>query len=446
MLSYDVFICHASEDKDDFVRPLAERLRAEHLEVWYDEFSLKLGDSLRRTIDLGLARSRYGVVVVSASFMKKQWAQRELDGLVARAMASSTAIVLPVWHGVTLQQVLEFSPPLADVRAADSSAGLDHVVSEICRTVRPAGSPLVIARDILIDAGLTPPVVTDGWWLDIVEATNQQAAYGMVLNRPVWGRWSFPLPPESKDPDERGERIAFTALQLAWCEAADRELISQITPPTEVLSFIERQPGLADACHDHPAFLATYAPQLTIPGLGGDFEEDFDAVATRVKAKGHGYPDFLALRDPQVSMDDFGGPTCQFFQGDISGPRPKLYELIDYTAWLLSDKSLWLPPWVRSLLTEGMKLWGVWWHDADRLGVLEELGFELDEDEELALAIAFADLRDGKHVQLSADAWNQLVRRLSFSALGLKLPERGETLADRLRSAGFLEPPRRDGR
>jgi TIR domain len=51
---YDAFICHASEDKAALVRPLAERLRAEHVEVWYDEFSLSVGDSLRRSIDRGL--------------------------------------------------------------------------------------------------------------------------------------------------------------------------------------------------------------------------------------------------------------------------------------------------------------------------------------------------------------------------------------------------------
>ena len=78
---YDVFICHASEDKDDFVRPLAEALRNEHVEVWYDEFSLSLGDSIRRTIDKGLRQSRFGVVVLSNAFFAKQWPQYELDGL-----------------------------------------------------------------------------------------------------------------------------------------------------------------------------------------------------------------------------------------------------------------------------------------------------------------------------------------------------------------------------
>lgn len=62
---YDVFICHASEDKEEIARPLAEALSLKKLHVWYDEFTLKLGDSLRGTIDYGLANFRYGVVILS---------------------------------------------------------------------------------------------------------------------------------------------------------------------------------------------------------------------------------------------------------------------------------------------------------------------------------------------------------------------------------------------
>lgn len=68
---YDVFISHASEDKDCVVRPLAHALRIKGLNVWYDEFELKIGDSLRRKIDQGLSRSRFGIVVISRSFIKK---------------------------------------------------------------------------------------------------------------------------------------------------------------------------------------------------------------------------------------------------------------------------------------------------------------------------------------------------------------------------------------
>ena len=51
---YDVFICHASADKADFVRPLVEALRGENVEVWFDEKSVKLGDSIRRAMTRAL--------------------------------------------------------------------------------------------------------------------------------------------------------------------------------------------------------------------------------------------------------------------------------------------------------------------------------------------------------------------------------------------------------
>ena len=61
----DVFVSHASEDKDAVVRPLAHALRAAGLRVWFGEFALHIGDSLRRKVDRGLATSRFGVVVLS---------------------------------------------------------------------------------------------------------------------------------------------------------------------------------------------------------------------------------------------------------------------------------------------------------------------------------------------------------------------------------------------
>src|SRR5262245_14469770 len=98
---YDSFIYHASEYKEHFVRPLAEALRKENLEVWYDEFALKLGDSIRRSLDKGLSQSRFGVVVLSNAFFDKQWTQYELDGFVEREMKGRDKVILPIWHGIT---------------------------------------------------------------------------------------------------------------------------------------------------------------------------------------------------------------------------------------------------------------------------------------------------------------------------------------------------------
>ena len=131
MDSYDVFISHATEDKEEIVRPLANALVNEGLRVWYDEFELRIGDSLRRKIDAGLARSRFGIVVLSKSFFAKNWPQYELDGLVTREMTGEQTI-LPLWHRITKSEVVAQSPSLADKVARNTS---DFTVDEIAREI-----------------------------------------------------------------------------------------------------------------------------------------------------------------------------------------------------------------------------------------------------------------------------------------------------------------------
>lgn len=134
---WDVFVSHASEDKESFVRAFVTALKNQGLRVWYDEHSLRIGDSLRRSIDKGLAHSKFGVVVVSPAFLSKQWPQRELDGLVAREDDGSQ-IILPVWHNISAAEVRRASPTLADRLAISSGRGVDEVVQELMRVLRPA--------------------------------------------------------------------------------------------------------------------------------------------------------------------------------------------------------------------------------------------------------------------------------------------------------------------
>lgn len=130
LYEYDVFICYASEDKESFVRGLAEALDNKGLRVWYDEFMLTLGDKLTEKIDYGLSRSRYGVVVLSKNFFTKDWTKKELDALAAREKGK-TKVILPIWYGVTREEVQSFSPKLADRLAVSSDKGIDHVIDEI---------------------------------------------------------------------------------------------------------------------------------------------------------------------------------------------------------------------------------------------------------------------------------------------------------------------------
>jgi len=128
---YDPFLSHAHEDKEAIARPLYRALTGEGASVWFDEAVLKIGDSLRRKIDEGLARCRFGVVILSPRFLSKQWPQRELDGLVARETASGEKAILPIWHELDRDTLLRYSPPLADRLAGRSEDGIAALVKMI---------------------------------------------------------------------------------------------------------------------------------------------------------------------------------------------------------------------------------------------------------------------------------------------------------------------------
>lgn len=132
----DVFISYASEDKDEVVRPLTTALQTAGLNVWFDEFELRIGDSLRRKIDKGLASSRFGVVILSQAFFGRGWPEYELDGLVTRAV-SGEQILLPIWHNVTKREVMDYSPSLADRLARNTATQtVEEIATEIVDVIR----------------------------------------------------------------------------------------------------------------------------------------------------------------------------------------------------------------------------------------------------------------------------------------------------------------------
>jgi len=116
-IRYDAFICHASEDKKAFVLKLAHNLIRKGHSIWFDEFELKTGDSIRRKIDEGLKHSRYGIVIFSKAFFNKNWPQYELDGLVETEMSDSKKRILPIWYRIEKDDMLRYSPSLAGKKA-----------------------------------------------------------------------------------------------------------------------------------------------------------------------------------------------------------------------------------------------------------------------------------------------------------------------------------------
>ena len=110
-------------------------MRDAGLSVWYDEFQLKIGQSLRQKIDQGLARSRFGIVVLSPSFLSKGWTNYELDGIVTRSV-NGEQVILPIWHQITKKEVIDFSPSLADKVARNTATyTVEEIAAEIAAVI-----------------------------------------------------------------------------------------------------------------------------------------------------------------------------------------------------------------------------------------------------------------------------------------------------------------------
>jgi hypothetical protein len=134
---WDVFISHSSEDKDTVVRDLANLLDRLGVKVWYDEFSLKVGDSLSQKIDEGLIDSNFGIVIISKAFLNKKWTDYEYRSLLSKE-DNFKKVILPVWHGITPEEVKSFSLYLVDKFALDTSkSNLQEVARKLLEIIRP---------------------------------------------------------------------------------------------------------------------------------------------------------------------------------------------------------------------------------------------------------------------------------------------------------------------
>lgn len=133
--NYDVFISYASEDKTSIALPLAKCLKNYGIKVWIDEFELTMGDSLRQRIDKGLLESRFGLVILSPMFFKKEWPKKELNGLIAREDGKAK-VILPVWHNLGAKEIKKYSPILADRVAVSTNCGIEDVAKQVLQVIR----------------------------------------------------------------------------------------------------------------------------------------------------------------------------------------------------------------------------------------------------------------------------------------------------------------------
>ena len=295
---------------------------------------------------------------------------------MARETNENRQLILPIWHGVDRESVLRYSPPLADLFALSSSDGLDFIVDQLRKRIRPEESPLIVARDFLIDKGFSPPVVTADWWLDLIEVKESNLV-SPDLN--FGQRWIFPLPfKEEDDSQKRGLNIAWTALQMQWSSDGDEQGLCQLTPPEQVHRFLRKWPGLIECARANPGVLAMYAPQLTIPGFDDGLSDVFEDLMDpsredAYQMPGYGGPpetvdgkkplcgELIAWRHPSFGNYTEAELAYSFVTAHDFHYSRQLYGGFDCLIWLLSSAANWMPRKLRDALLGGMRRRTHWW-------------------------------------------------------------------------------------
>jgi TIR domain len=132
------FISHDSRDKQ-IARAIALQLQKWMCPVWYDEFSLKVGDKLRDSIEAGLKTCKKCVLVLSPNFFANAgWTKREFDSIFTREILEQARLVLPVWVGVGKEEVYDYSPSLLDVKGILWDLGEEEVCRQLPQTIMGA--------------------------------------------------------------------------------------------------------------------------------------------------------------------------------------------------------------------------------------------------------------------------------------------------------------------
>ncbi len=132
---YDVFLSHASEDKDEVARPLAEMLQKRELKVWYDETELKIGNNLVGEINAGIRDSRFGILILSSSFFNKRWTKYELD-ILENLMVTEDRVLFSILHNITPKKVKSYRVSLANIFARSTATyTIEEIADEIYEVI-----------------------------------------------------------------------------------------------------------------------------------------------------------------------------------------------------------------------------------------------------------------------------------------------------------------------
>lgn len=135
--SFDIFISHASEDKETLVNPIVEQMKIYGLKYWYDIEQIRLGDRITRKINHGLKNSRFIFAVLTTTFIKKPWAMQEIESALNKETDSGSTFVFPMLAGTynERQEILDHINLLRDKLHIVWNNNPEEIVKKIIQAI-----------------------------------------------------------------------------------------------------------------------------------------------------------------------------------------------------------------------------------------------------------------------------------------------------------------------
>lgn len=124
-----VYLAHGTEDKA-VARPLAEGLMARGIDLWFDEWEIHPGDSLRKKMEQGLGRCTHFVVLLTSVSITKPWVNEEMDVGLLRAVEGSARFI-GLRHNLDVSQVPLFLQTRYTPKFDLGDSGLDELSGRI---------------------------------------------------------------------------------------------------------------------------------------------------------------------------------------------------------------------------------------------------------------------------------------------------------------------------
>lgn len=118
---YDVFISHANKDKQELVEEMYQSLNKLGIKIFYDKESLEWGDNWKNRILNGTQKAEFAIIVISENFFDREWTERELAEFLNRQNRNGQKLILPILHSITIRQLQDKYPSIADIQAIDSA-------------------------------------------------------------------------------------------------------------------------------------------------------------------------------------------------------------------------------------------------------------------------------------------------------------------------------------